>query len=198
MKLSGYQLLDGFYETIGEYAISSIKLEDAESIRIWRNQQISALRQSSILSKDEQSSYFKKVIEPSFSDEEPRQILLRYTLKNDLIGYGGLVHLNWPDRKGEVSFLLDTNRTKDKDQYTIECKTFLKLIKKCAFEKLGLNKISTYAYSHRENHVQSIENAGFTREGILRQDTIVDGNWVDAILSSCLRSEFEKPENFLK
>jgi RimJ/RimL family protein N-acetyltransferase len=198
MKLSGYQLLDGFYETIGEYAISSIKLEDAESIRIWRNQQISALRQSSILSKDEQDSYFKKVIEPSFSDEEPRQILLRYTLKNDLIGYGGLVHLNWPDRKGEVSFLLDTNRTKDKDQYTIECKTFLKLIKKCAFKKLGLNKISTYAYSHRENHVQSIENAGFTREGILRQDTIVDGNWVDAILSSCLRSEFEKPENFLK
>lgn len=198
MKLSGYQLLDGFYESIGEYAISSIKLEDAESIRIWRNQQISALRQSSILSKDEQDSYFKKVIEPSFSDEEPRQILLRYTLKNDLIGYGGLVHLNWPDRKGEVSFLLDTNRTKDKDQYTIECKTFLKLIKKCAFKKLGLNKISTYAYSHRENHVQSIENAGFTREGILRQDTIVDGNWVDAILSSCLRSEFEKPENFLK
>jgi len=198
MKLSGYQLLDGFYETIGEYAISSIKLEDAESIRIWRNQQISALRQSSILSKDEQSSYFKKVIEPSFSDEEPRQILLRYTLKNDLIGYGGIVHLNWPDQKGEVSFLLDTNRTKDTDQYSIECKTFLKLIKKCAFEKLGLNKISTYAYSHRENHVQSIENAGFTREGILRQDTIVDGNWVDAILSSCLRSEFEKPENFLK
>ena len=198
MKLSGYQILEGFYETIGEYAISSIKLEDAESIRIWRNQQISALRQSSILSKDEQSSYFKKVIEPSFSDEEPRQILLRYTLKNDLIGYGGIVHLNWPDQKGEVSFLLDTNRTKDTDQYSIECKTFLKLIKKCAFEKLGLNKISTYAYSHRENHVQSIENAGFTREGILRQDTIVDGNWVDAILSSCLRSEFEKPENFLK
>jgi len=198
MNLSGYQLLDGFYETIGEYAISSIKLEDAESIRIWRNQQISALRQSNILSKEEQNSYFNKVIEPSFSDKEPKQILMRYTLKSDLIGYGGLVHLNWTDLKGEVSFLLDTNRTKDTKQYSIECEVFLDLIKRCAFQKLGLNKISTYAYSHRENHVQSIENAGFTREGVLRQDTIVDGNWVNAILSSCLRSEFEKPENSLK
>jgi len=198
MNLSGYQLLDGFYETIGEYAISSIKLEDAEPIRIWRNQQISALRQSSILSKDEQRSYFEKVIEPSFSNKKPKQILLRYTFNNNLIGYGGLVHLNWTDLKGEVSFLLDSNRTKDTKQYSIECKTFLKLIKKCAFEQLGLNKISTYAYSHRKNHVQTIESAGFTREGVLRQDTIVDGNWVDAILASCLQSEFYKPENFPK
>ena len=130
--------------------------------------------------------------------KKPKQMLLRYTFNNSLIGYGGLVHLNWTDLKGEVSFLLDSNRTKDTKQYSIECKTFLKLIKKCAFEQLGLNKISTYAYSHRKNHVQTIESAGFTREGVLRQDTIVDGNWVDAILASCLHSEFDKPENFPK
>ena len=195
MNQTGYQILGDFHENIGEYAISSIKLEDAEPIRLWRNQQISALRQSNILSKDEQRSYFKNVIEPSFSDKNPKQILLRYTFNKNLIGYGGLVHLNWTDLKGEVSFLLDTDRTKDTDQYSIECKTFLKLIKKCAFEKLGLNKISTYAYSHRKNHVETIENAGFTREGILRQDTIVNGNWVDAILASCLHSEFVKSEN---
>ena len=102
MNQTGYQILGDFYENIGEYAISSIKLEDAEPIRLWRNQQISALRQSNILSKDEQRSYFKNVIEPSFSDKNPKQILLRYTFNKNLIGYGGLVHLNWTDLKGGV------------------------------------------------------------------------------------------------
>jgi RimJ/RimL family protein N-acetyltransferase len=100
--------------------------------------------------------------------------------------------LNWLSLRGEVSFLLDTERTRNANDYCKDLFEFLKLLKKCAFVKLGLNKISTYSYAHRAYHVSAIEKAGFTREGVLREDTQVDGKWVDAILASCLRSEFEK------
>ena len=55
--------------------------------------------------------------------------------------------------------------------------------------KLGLNKLTSEAYAHRKYHVDAIEKAGFTREGILRQHSLINGEWVDAVVSSCLRSE---------
>ena len=39
------------------------------------------------------------------------------------------------------------------------------------FRILGLHKITTYSYAHRTFHVDAIEDAGFIREGILREDT---------------------------
>ena len=194
MSTSSYQILKGFCESSGKYGLSPIQMPDAEPIRKWRNEQISALRQSNPLSKADQATYFNSVIKPSFSAETPSQILLRFTYSDKLIGYGGLVHLNWSSLRGEVSFLLDTERTRNVNEYCKDLFIFLKLLKKCAFHKLCLNKISTYSYSHRAYHVDAIEKAGFTREGVLREDTQVDGKWVDAILASCLRSEFEKSE----
>ena len=121
---------------------------------------------------------------------KPDQVLLRFTLEDKLIGYGGLVHLNWEDARGEVSFLLESERAKDPNLYLRECKLFMNLLMKCAFLTLNLNKISTEAYSHREFHVRALESSGFTREGILREQTQVRGVWTDAVVASCLKSEY--------
>jgi len=63
---------------------------------------------------------------------------------------------------------------------------------KCSFDALDLNKISTYSYSQRAFHVNAVEASGFRREGVLREDTKVDGQWVDAVIASCLKSEYLK------
>ena len=193
MNKKEYIILQGFHESSGNYAISSIRLEDAEPIRGWRNDQITALRQSHSLTKEEQDNYFKSIILPSFSKKKPDQVLVRFTHNNELIGYGGLVHINWKDLRGEVSFLLETKRSKNVKKYCAEIGIFLDLLKRCAFQNLGLHKITTYSYAHRTFHVDAIEDAGFIREGILREDTKINDKWVDAILASCLKSEFEKP-----
>ena len=49
-----------------EISISSIRMSDAESERIWRNDQIDALRQSQYLSSAAQKKYFEKVIKAEF------------------------------------------------------------------------------------------------------------------------------------
>ena len=173
----------------GDYMIESIQLSDAEMIRRWRNEQISALRQSSPLSAEDQSIYFNK-INKDFPLSQPEQILVRFCLNRELIGYGGLVHIDWINLQSEISFLLETSRVNNQSNYAKELSIFFGLIKEIAFDKICLNKISAEAYAHRSFHVLAIENAGFQREGILRQQTKVNGEWVDSVVSSCLRSEY--------
>ena len=153
-----------------------------------------ALRQKEPLSKDEQLSYFKKLVEQVLPSPSPDQILVRFTLKNKLIGYGGLVHIEWEDKRAEVSFLLETEIAKDPPQYETHFRHCLALIQKLAFAHLGLNKITTESFAHRKKHVKIIENCGFTRDGVLRDQTQVDGQWVNAVVCSCLQSEYDLKE----
>jgi RimJ/RimL family protein N-acetyltransferase len=173
-----------------DYSISSIMMEDAEPIRIWRNEQVSALRQNQPITKDEQVKYFRQIIENDFGMNQPKQILLRFCHEKKLIGYGGLVHIDWINRRAEISFLLETSYTHNHDNYSYLLCVFFDLIKKLAFEKLLLHKLTTEAYAHRGYHVSAIESTGFKREGILREHTIIEGKWTDAILASCLCSDY--------
>jgi RimJ/RimL family protein N-acetyltransferase len=178
--------------TQGRYSISSIQLEDAEEIRCWRNEQMSALRQSMLLSKEEQLAYFENVLKSELNQTHPKQVLVRFCLSGKLIGYGGIVHLDWVNLRGEVSFLLATERTSNPKSYSEELHLFFTLIKRLGFGVLGLNKLTTEAYAHRAFHVQAIEDAGFYREGILRQHVKIEGKWIDAVLASCLKTEYLK------
>jgi len=187
---SEYSCLKGFREQDMAYEVSSIKMKDSIPIMTWRNNQISALRQNKPLTEEDQLTYFEETVRPQFSLEKPSQVLLRLTHEDKLIGYGGLVHMNWEDERGEVSFLLEPERAKDPNLYLQECKIFMKLLMKCAFVTLNLNKISTEAYSHRGFHIQALESSGFTREGVLREQTRVNGEWTDAVVASCLKSEY--------
>lgn len=188
----GYIILKGFRGSFRGYELTSIRMEDAETIMKWRNEQMSALRQSAPLTPSEQKNYFNNVVKPSLSQKQPDLILLRFTFENSLIGYGGLVHIDWGNQRAEVSFLLETERGKDTFQYGRDCSVFLNLLMRCAFDTLDLNKIYTYSYSHRSFHVNAVEASGFRRDGVLREDTKVDGEWVDAVIASCLKSEYLK------
>jgi RimJ/RimL family protein N-acetyltransferase len=188
--MDGYQVLNDQVWQSGVYEIESIRLEDAELIRQWRNEQISALRQSRELSMDDQALYFREHVMPEFDSPYPGKILVRFTLKGSLIGYGGIVHINWADRRGEVSFLLETKRANDRKKYVKEIKIFLKMLSEMAFIYLGFNKLTTESYNHRLFHVEAIENFGFRREGVLRKHTMINGQWIDSIIASLLKEDF--------
>ena len=100
---------DSFHH--GDYHIESVQRSDAEEIRKWRNEQISALRQGKPITKEEQSAYFGELIRLDFPMSQPEKILVRFLYKDYLIGYGGIVHIDWHNLRGEVSFLLETSRT---------------------------------------------------------------------------------------
>ena len=90
-----------------EYIFRVISLEDVETIRQWRNSQKKFLRQSKNLSKNDQIKYWNDKILPPFNNEMPDQLLFCLLSRNkeELLAYGGLVHVDWNKKHAESSFL---------------------------------------------------------------------------------------------
>ena len=181
-----YKSLNKQLFTNGEYRIVPIQYEDRFDIMKWRNEQMYHLRQSKLLSKQEQDNYFTNVVSKLYEQEQPNQILFSY-LENDVcIGYGGLVHINWIDKHAEVSFIINTELEKDffEKHWTI----YLKLIEKVSFENLKLHKIFTFAFDLRPHLYQILEKCGFNKEAVLKDHCFFNGEYKNALIHSKINS----------
>jgi RimJ/RimL family protein N-acetyltransferase len=161
-----------------------IHVEDAEQIRQWRNSQLEVLRQPGPLSPEDQARYFEAVVRPQFDLEYPDQILLAYLDGDELIGYGGIVHICWPDLRGEVSFLTSLERAQGPD-YEKDFGIFLELLKHAAGQGLRLRKLTGETYDIRERHVQVLESSGFVFEGRMHDHVLIQGRYVDGLIHGC-------------
>lgn len=173
----------------GDRRLEALQPELFEPIRRWRNAQIGVLRQQEPLTPEAQQRYVDSVVRPQYGQERPAQVLFSYWWQELLLGYGGLVHLDWPSRRGEVSILLDPARARDIPVYQSDLAAYLPLIAGAAFNLLGLERLTSEAYDVRPHHVAVIEAFGFRREGVLRQHVVKDGRRVDALLHGMLRGE---------
>ncbi len=114
---------------LGEFKIIPIRFEDRIDIMDWRNEQMYHLRQKERLTVDEQLNYFKNTVSSLFIKEQPNQILFSFLKNNVLIGYGGLVHINWTDYNLEMSFLVNTKTLNDRKAYDECFNAYISLIK---------------------------------------------------------------------
>ena len=106
--MSKYICLQQQEQHLGDYSIVPLRYEDRFSIMKWRNEQIYHLRQACPLTENDQQRYFDNVVSKLYDNPKPDQILFSYLEKGTCIGYGGLVHINWIDWNGEISFIMDT------------------------------------------------------------------------------------------
>lgn len=172
----------------GALSIEAIKPSHIESVRQWRNAQMSVLRQANPITPEEQEAYYRKYIWPDKAAREPANMLLAYLEQGDLVGYGGLVHLAWRHRRAEVSFLLKTELTGDHDKYAWYFSGFLRLIKRLAFDELGLERLFTETYASRMHHIATLQASGFRLEGILKNHIWIEGQPIDSVLHGCLKT----------
>lgn len=128
----------------------------------WRNEQIFHLRQKNKLKKEEQQYYFKNVVSKLFRKKTPKQVLFSFLYDDKLVGYGGLVHINWTNKSAEISFVMNTKL--EKLNFEKYWNIFLKMISQIAFEELKFKKIFTYAYDLRPLLYNSLNNQGFSLE----------------------------------
>ncbi len=172
-----------------EYKILPIRMEDMEPIRLWRNSQLEVLRQKKILSQKDQEVYFSNVVQPLFNQENPPQILFSLFKDSQIIGYGGLVHISWVDKRAEVSFLVDTKRTLDKEQYKEDFFAFMAMMKEVAFNELKFHRLTGETYSFRNYHISLMEKMGFVEEGRMRDHIFENGSYYDALVHGMINSE---------
>jgi RimJ/RimL family protein N-acetyltransferase len=183
--MDSYKILHKKIFSQGEYSLVPIRKEDRYDIMKWRNEQIYHLRQTKLLTKEEQDEYFDTVIARLYNAEKPDQLLFSYLRGNECIGYGGLVHINWIDRNAEVSFIMDTKL--EKDEFHKHWGIFLDLLFQIAFEELKLHKIYTYAYDHRPYLYEAIEAKGFIREATLKEHCLFQEKYRDVVIHSIIK-----------
>lgn len=185
---TGYRCLTEPAFHCDDYTLLSVRPEDIESIRQWRNSQMNVLRQDREITPEAQEQYYSREIWPTMQEDTPRQILFSFLHRGKLIGYGGLVYLNWQVRKAEVSVLFDLSDRTD-GLYREQLSAYLALLKKAAFGDLKLHRLWTESYDIRPLHIAVLEQQGFIFEGRLRDHEWIDGSYVDTLFHGCLSSD---------
>lgn len=174
---------------LGDYSVRSVQPEDIEDIRNWRNAQLDVLRQRHILTPADQKAYYADHIWPAMVEAEPANILVALLRRGERIGYGGLVHIAWPHRRAEVSFLVDPQIAQDAPSYTEAFDAFFALIKTLAFDDLRFNRLTSETYASRTAHIAQLESVGFQLEGRLRRHVLIKGEYIDSLLHGCVTTD---------
>ncbi len=178
--MKNYKALNRQTFAKGNHRIVPLRMEDRNVIMKWRNEQIFHLRQNKPLTKEDQDTYFNTVVAHLSIEESPNQILFSYLDGDTCLGYGGSVHINWVDQNAELSFITDTSIKNEK--YAFHMSTFLGLIEEVAFSELGFHKLFTYAFDVRPHIYPILENNGFIREAVLKEQCLFNGGFKDVII----------------
>lgn len=168
----------------GNYKLIPIRDEDKYEIMQWRNEQIDILRQKEPLTKEKQDWYYKNVVDKLFEQEKPDQILFSFLENDVLIGYGGLVHIDWESQNGEVSFITATQRNKGREQFINDWLSYLKILQEMVLKHLKFIKIYTYSYDSRPWLYEALVQSSFREEARLKNHISVGGKLHDVLIHS--------------
>lgn len=175
-----YPLLNQSHFQKGDVKLIPIRYEDREAIRQWRNDQIDFLRQKEPLSQADQDNYFQHQVSGLFEKNQPDQLLFSYLVKNELVGYGGLVHIDWKQKSAEISFLMKSEI--QGDDFVNHWMQYLSLIDQLAFQELRLEKVFTYAYDLRPLLYEALKNSAFQEVERKVNELEVKGKKVDVLI----------------
>jgi RimJ/RimL family protein N-acetyltransferase len=172
------------------YRFDLLARADIEALRGFRNAQMDVLRQAEPITPEAQQQWFATQVEPAHAAHEPAQLLIGINRSGTFIGYGGLTHLDWEARRAEVSFLVDPRRAADADLYRRDSAAFLSFLADWSFGVLDLHRLFAETYAFRDLHISLLEEAGYRREGRLREHVMTPHGLGDSVLHGLLASEW--------
>ncbi len=189
MTARNYKCLSKTEFAIGNFKLIPIRDEDKYAILQWRNEQIDVLRQKELLTKEQQEIYFKNVVDALFTKEKPEQLLFSFLENDKLIGYGGLVHIDWESKNAEVSFLISTERNTNKKLFCSDFNNYLNVLFGVGFDNLQFIKLHTtfYGIEQRKEYKDVLVSAGFKQEAKLEKHLMINNNFVDVFIYSKFR-----------
>lgn len=163
-------------------ALAPLRREHMEQIRLWRNEQLSILRQSSPLSQEDQKRYWNDTLLPMTQESTPSLLLFAIIQEGQLIGYGGLTHIDWNNKRAEISFLLDTKIHEDSELFQTLFSSFLETMETVAFQELLLEKLIAEVFAFRKTIIALLRHSSFEKEGRLAQHVHKQGKAYDSLL----------------
>jgi RimJ/RimL family protein N-acetyltransferase len=68
----------------------------------------------------------------------------------------------------------------------------MRLLLRIGFEKLNLNRVALEVFENNPRAIRAYEKAGFVHEGRRRQGIYKNGQYLDILLMSVIRSEWQE------
>jgi hypothetical protein len=168
-----------------DYKIVPIRYEDRIDIMKWRNEQMYHLRQVEPLTLENQNRYFDTTVKVLFGQKQPNQILFSYLKGDTIIGYGGLVHINWIDKNAEISFIINTEF--EEEEFHLNWSIYLKLIEKVVFEELAMHKVYVYAFDLRPHLYEVLQDCNYFKDATLNDHCFFGNKFLDVVIHSKIK-----------
>jgi RimJ/RimL family protein N-acetyltransferase len=110
------------------------------------------------------------------------------TLEGRLIGNVGLIGLDWRNRKTDLGIMIGEKDAWSQGYGTDAITVMLRYL----FEELGLNRVGLYVDVDNHRAIRCYGKCGFVREGLVRHHRFKDGRYLDSVLMSILRSDWDE------
>lgn len=138
-------------------------------------------------SLEDEENWFDNMLKRP-QDEHPLVIEICSEAGWEPIGNCGVFAIDWRIRQAEFGIVIGAKQHWNKG-YGTEA---LSLILQHCFETLNLNRLYLRVYENNPRAIRAYEKAGLTIEGRLRHGHYDKGEYVDVILMSILRSEWQE------
>jgi RimJ/RimL family protein N-acetyltransferase len=141
------------------------------------------------ISHAEEEKWFDKVLATD-REEQPLAIEIQLGEGWALIGNCGMFNLDWRNRSAELGIFIGDKAYWDKGYGT----EVMRLLLRIGFMTLNLHRIYLRVYDNNLRAVHVYEKIGFVHEGRQRQAEFRDGRYLDLLLMSILRPEWNEAE----
>jgi len=152
-----------------------IEPSDLERLRRWRNHPSlrQYFRQIDEINPDQQQHWYRQMLaDPSV------QMFSIVSLRDDqLLGACGLTSISMPHKKAEISLYLGETYV-DERLAPDAARTLIGY----GFNRLHLHRLWAEIFANDDKKKVLFESLGFSREGLLRQSYLKEGQWIDSFL----------------
>ncbi len=141
------------------------------------------------LSLAEEEEWFANMLKQS-PFEHPLAIEIQPNPKKEewiFVGNCGFIGIDWQNRLAEMGIHIGEKEYWNQGFGT---KAIL-LLMKHGFENLNLHRLWLRVFETNQRAIRSYENAGFTLEGKYREAQYFEGKYVDVMIMSVLRTEWQ-------
>lgn len=141
------------------------------------------------LSMDMEEAWFSG-LEKRPPEERPLGIEIETEAGWQLIGNVGFQKLDWRVRQAEIGIFIGEKSLWGRGYG----RKAMALMIRHGFDTLNLNRIYLRVNANNARGIRAYEALGFVHEGRMRQATVLDGQYIDVLLMSVLRSEWQMPD----
>ena len=123
--------------------------------------------------------------------EHPMAIEIQPDPKKDswvFVGNCGFINTNWENRSAEIGIHIGEKKYWNQGFGT----KAMRLLLKHGFDNLNLHRIFLQVFASNLGAIRSYEKAGFILEGKMREAQYLNGRYVDILLMSVLRNEWQQ------